>query len=406
MHRLAGIVGIFLSTFVVLAAAVTVTAAPAGQSPTPGPVGQGPTPVPSSQGSGLTLNLTAGNGSGVVAHNFFLGDGAVPPRAGTYFGSAVRVAVGTTVTWTGGSDEPHTVTFLAGKPVPPLVVPQPEDPFGRPPMFNPEFFGPSPLSGPWDGSTLVNSGELSQGEKFSLTFSREGTYPYLCLFHPDSMTGTVLVAASGPLTTQATIDQAVATHMSAVHDAQASLINSMRNTAGVADGPNGTQVWTARAGTEWHNGHLDIMAFMPSDVTIRQGDTVVWYADQNAPHTVTFKGDDNVLTDFIMVQMADGSMMSMDMMAGPPPPAAGPPDLATMPRFVVGPGTQPIKASPTHDGHSTYNSGLFGLHGNAPVGPGAPNTWSLTFDVPGAYQYTCVLHESLGMKGSVVVLPR
>jgi plastocyanin len=224
------------------------------------------------------------------------------------------------------------------------------------------------------------------------------------------MTGTIEVVAANStgITTQATVDQYAARHMASEHDQQVAIITSTRNVPGVSDGPDGTQVWTVRAGTDWHNGHLDVIAFLPSTLTIRQGDTVVWYVDHNAPHTVSFRGDDGVSVDFIQLQLPNGTILTSEQMMqqGPPPPPTGPGDPSQMPRLVVGPGAMPYKASPTHNGHSTYNSGLFGLHLNEPVVPGAPSTWALAFDVPGTYRYLCTLHEALGMEGTVTVLPR
>ncbi len=37
-----------------------------------------------------------------------------------------------------------------------------------------------------------DSGRLAKGEKFSRTFSKKGTYDYLCTFHP-SMKGKIIV---------------------------------------------------------------------------------------------------------------------------------------------------------------------------------------------------------------------
>ncbi len=92
----------------------------------------------------------------------------------------VKVAVGTTVTWTNlDSNLPHTVTFpVAGQQLPPM------SPF-------------SPPSGPtsYDGSTMVNSGPMMPGRSFSLTFTKAGTYAYDCLFHDgaEGMMGSVTV---------------------------------------------------------------------------------------------------------------------------------------------------------------------------------------------------------------------
>jgi plastocyanin len=42
-----------------------------------------------------------------------------------------------------------------------------------------------------------DSGDLAQGESFSLTFTTPGTYAYLCTPHP-SMTGQIVVQAAAP----------------------------------------------------------------------------------------------------------------------------------------------------------------------------------------------------------------
>ena len=74
----------------------------------------------------------------------------------------VQVPVGTKVTWINRDPFAHTTT--AGVP--------------------------GSLTGEWD------SGSLSGGNQFSLTFSQVGSFAYFCTIHP-SMTGTVTVVASG-----------------------------------------------------------------------------------------------------------------------------------------------------------------------------------------------------------------
>jgi plastocyanin len=72
------------------------------------------------------------------------------------FGPAtVRVAVGTTVTWTNRDDIPHTVVST-------------------------------------DDPRAFKSQVLDTDEKFSYTFAKAGTYPYFCSVHP-KMVGTVVV---------------------------------------------------------------------------------------------------------------------------------------------------------------------------------------------------------------------
>jgi len=70
---------------------------------------------------------------------------------------SVTVKVGTTVTWTNDDQDPHTVTSQNG-------------------------------NGPLKSSTL------QKGDKFQYTFTKAGTFDYLCTIHP-FMTGTVVVTA-------------------------------------------------------------------------------------------------------------------------------------------------------------------------------------------------------------------
>jgi plastocyanin len=68
---------------------------------------------------------------------------------------SLRVTVGTTVVWTNRDDIPHTVVSS-------------------------------------DDPKTFKSKVLDTDEKFSFTFTKEGTYPYFCSIHP-KMTGKVIV---------------------------------------------------------------------------------------------------------------------------------------------------------------------------------------------------------------------
>lgn len=71
--------------------------------------------------------------------------------------ATVRVAPGTSIVWTNGDDDPHTVTAD-------------------------------------DGS--FDSKGLGQGDTYARTFSKAGTYAYHCAAHP-FMKGVVIVEGSG-----------------------------------------------------------------------------------------------------------------------------------------------------------------------------------------------------------------
>jgi plastocyanin len=340
--------------------------------------------APSGQGS-ASLRLYAGDGDGVVAINDF----RMP---------SVRVAEGTTITWVMASEEYHTVTFLAGRPRLPVFVPQPEDP-SRPPMANPDLFFPTPAVGPYDGTSYINSGFMDQrGSEFPVTFGRQGRFEYVCLLHVP-MVGTVEVVAPGStgLTTQAEVDAYHVSHTNEVHVPQVAELYATRDFAVTSPGPGGTTVHMVRAGTDWRYGHLDLIAFLPNMLTVQQGDTVVWSIDHPLiPHTVTFSVPGQEPPAFLVPTLPDGTVIT-----GPPPAGGPPPDPAMMPRLVLGPGGLPSRTNPTHTGSGFYNSGVFG-DDNPPAG----NSWALTFDAPGIYEYVCVIHAPQGMTGTIVVVPR
>ena len=111
-----------------------------------------------------------------------------------FFPDTLRIHVGDTILWTQNAHEIHTVTFLAGTPLPELIVPAP----GGGLMLNPEVAFPvAPTNGQYDGSTIANSGVMStdpgQPQQFSLTFTQAGTFTYLCIIHSEMMFATIEV---------------------------------------------------------------------------------------------------------------------------------------------------------------------------------------------------------------------
>lgn len=76
-----------------------------------------------------------------------------------YSPAALTVKVGDTVTWTNMDSAPHTVTVT-------------------------------------DGPVKFDSGNLEEGDSFSYTFKKAGTYSYYCAVHPD-MTGKVTATKGG-----------------------------------------------------------------------------------------------------------------------------------------------------------------------------------------------------------------
>jgi len=98
----------------------------------------------------------------------------------------ITVAPGTTVTWTNEGPSPHTTTADDGS---------------------------------WD------SGELQQGEDFSFTFDKPGTYTYHCSIHPD-MTASVKVSGGGGGGTTSSSSASMSASMSPMASASASASGS------------------------------------------------------------------------------------------------------------------------------------------------------------------------------------
>ncbi|MGH2534222.1 MAG: cupredoxin domain-containing protein [Thermomicrobiales bacterium] len=86
-------------------------------------------------------------------------DSSVAIEGFAFAPGSITVSVGTTVTWTNNDSAPHTVTAD-------------------------------------DGS--FDSGNLGQGDTYSLTFDTPGTYSYFCAIHPNMTAVVVVTGAADP----------------------------------------------------------------------------------------------------------------------------------------------------------------------------------------------------------------
>jgi plastocyanin len=130
----------------------------------------------------------------------------------------LSIKTGDTVTWDNETPVPHTVTFTSGAAAPELITPQPQN--AGPPnlVLNPDVLFPAgAANGTYDGTGYVNSGffgagpESVAGTSFSLTFTKPGTYLYLCVLHADQgMSGVIEVSAGGGITPPSTGDAGIA----------------------------------------------------------------------------------------------------------------------------------------------------------------------------------------------------
>ncbi len=93
---------------------------------------------------------------------------------------------------------PHTVSFMAGEKPLDFMLQEPQ-PQGPPKLvMNPKALIPAAVGRPYDGAGFWNSGALNLGPQapkvVSVTFSRAGTYTYLCILHANQgMEGTIVV---------------------------------------------------------------------------------------------------------------------------------------------------------------------------------------------------------------------
>jgi len=297
-----------------------------------------------------TVNVGAQTKDGAIQANFFM-----PGK--------ISIDVGDTINWSADTGEIHTVSFLSGGDRPGLFTT-----IGNPPTAiapNPVVFAPA---GPdtYDGTGYRNSGVIAGGAIYSLTFTKVGTFEYVCLVHKD-MVATVKVSPAG---TKNPVSRAGYELQSRIESAQR--LGEGRALAGIgraAAAIAGPRHVTAGVGELFTGlGSLAVMRFEPDRKVIRAGETVTWTnRDPETPHTVTF---------------------------GEEPP--GSPLGAFAPSGTDGAGHATISTA-----NQAVNSGFLAGAGNTELP--LPSTFQVKFTTPGTYAYICALHDELGMIGTITV---
>jgi plastocyanin len=310
-----------------------------------------------------------------------------------YFPRSVTIHVGDTVHWVQNSNEIHTVTFLDGVPLPELLLPSATvpgaDPAVSPLVFNPAVVQQSPLSGSeYSGGigAYANSGimgrESGQVGEFDLTFTAEGTFGYVCVVHGFVMSGEVVVVAR---------DQAVPSPNQALAEGRKQMAEALSLVPGVVrdaaeqvvppeTSEDGTLTHTVMVGysetvtASSGDVQIDLMQFFPNKLTVRRGDQVTFEMSANnvAPHTVTFLNG-----------------------AEEPPLAVFVGGFLYLNSEVVFPSGPDIL---TRTG--VFNSGLL-----LPV-PGTSYSLEIGDMKPGLEHFICLLHDSSGMTGELMAVPR
>jgi plastocyanin len=327
------------------------------------------------------LTVLAGAGQDTVSINAF-------------FPASLRVRTGDTVTWKINSDEPHTASFLSGSAPPPEPIPIPDggptDLMSNPMLAFPSRAPDAPVE-TYSGTGYRNSGFLSNGtvvppgETYSLTFDTPGTYEYICLIHPTTMKGEIVVeeASAADLPEQEEIDTMAEAEIAPLLE-QA---EELRAAAASSDimvqqqpGPNGTTIWYIPAGVTGKDARIEIYDYFPKNLSIKEGDQVIW--------TSVF---------FHQVIFHPG-------LPAPPFVVPTPVEGEELPRLVISPEVAfPVVPAGEFDGTQLFSSGLMGTLGAPPPLPGG-TTFALTFTKAGSYDYVCSTHQPLGMEGNITVV--
>lgn len=298
-----------------------------------------------------------------------------------FYPENITVNVGDKIVWKLKASEPHTVTFLGpGKQVPALIIP--ENNSSQRLLFNPLVILQQGGS-TYNGTMLTGSGQLDIEpgfpREYNLTFTKPGTFEYFCAFH-SMMKGNVTVQPAGTPypKTQEQID-ADATKLLASNMEAALLAEPKAENVSNHPGPNGTTVYEVKLG--YGDGRIDWMRFVPTNLTIHAGDSVEWTRGSvETPHTVTF--------------LSGGQEPEL---------VIAEPQQRGLPKLVLNPIVLMPAGSKVYNGTGYFNSGM--IWGTMVPLPG-PNGYNLTFSTPGTYKYLCILHDYVGMKGQINVIPR
>jgi plastocyanin len=271
----------------------------------------------------------------------------------------IWIHAGDSITWTFATDEPHTVSFLiTGQIRLPYQV-------GCPGFATSGF-------ATFDGSTCVTTGPLKKGEAFTVMFPVANNFKLVCLVHRN-MTATVHVLES---TDPLPYDQAFYDRQA--QEEREGLLSDTNLGSHDEHSPNHVNAGAGViSSTPGGNENLTVMRFHHEKIFIHAGDTVEWSnSDPTAAHTITF---------------------------GTEPANTMPPS----PNVTIDPdGARHAVINLITD---SVHSGFVVAASQERVGlaqvPLGVTRFRVTFTHPGTYPYICALHDELGMKGTVVVLP-
>jgi plastocyanin len=321
-------------------------------------------------------------------------------QAWAFLPNELWIHAGDSVTWTFASQEPHTVSFLTESTLRPTI---PNDDL---------YFQPTGSS--FDGSSNVNSGEMTLGQTYTVKFPTSGNYKLACLAHL-YMNGAIHVLPASTLLP----------HNQAFYDRTAAgqrerLLSDIERRGedldqrGDTDG-DGSPTHRVIAGLgEIVAAGLGVQTaaavrFFPQTITVHVGQTVEWTnKDPMTGHSITFGVDPATLglpERFPIPIVSSGVGVSQNL-----DPDGALHATVSFPTDNVHSGNvQPLPADKAIAGP---NAGL--PLNDPPVLSQFPlptlvkdlnPRFRVTFTHTGTFNYYCVFHDNLGMLGQVTVLP-
>jgi plastocyanin len=281
-------------------------------------------------------------------------------QALAFLPNEIWIHAGDSISWTYNADDIHTVTFLTDGQV--------RLPF---PVGCPGF---SPSGATFDGSTCVSSPPFVSGSTFTVNFPTAGNYKLVCLVHED-MTATIHVLDTSTALPhdQSFYDRQAAREAQELLSAPDLLRGHHHDSSANAVAVGVGKVVATGGGHET----VSLMRFVEPELVIHAGATVEWTNhDPITPHTITFGTEP----------------------ADPMPPSSN----VTVDADGALHATITSSSDSVHSGFiiSAPQERLF-----LPQAPLGPTRFRITFTTPGVYPYICALHDDLGMKGRIIVLP-
>jgi plastocyanin len=310
--------------------------------------------------------------------------GAESPDLGSqalaFLPNELWIQTGDSIRWTFPTHERHTVTFLTSAQT-------------RPAGFGPTYGveigcpGATPDGASFDGSTCVNSDILLLDENtvstaspptYSVTFPAAGNFKFVCLIHAD-MTGVVHVLNSSQTLPhdQSFYDRQAESQLILLltEGSRLKRLGTLGDKGGVRSSDVavgiGQNVTITGAGSQ----AVSLMRFLRDTIDVQVGDTVEWVSlEPSINHTVTFG-----------TEPADPRTPSTNVM--PTPDGA----------------RQAVIGSPADNVNSGFLTPAPQDRAGLAESPPGVTRFRVTFTSPGTFNYICANHDTLGMKGTVIV---